>query len=66
MLIIMTMTIKMMKMMIMMVVIMAMMVMMVTFIMIESRKNPLTFHYTDTGRLMGILIMVYYNPYLNW
>ena len=27
----------------------------------EPRKNPLTFHYT--GWLIGILIMVYYNPY---
>ena len=28
----------------------------------EPRKNPPTFHYT--GWLIGILIMVYYNPYM--
>ena len=28
----------------------------------EPRKNPPTFHYT--GWLIGILTMVYYNPYI--
>ncbi len=29
---------------------------------LSHEKNPLTFHYT--GCLIGILIMVYYNPYI--
>ncbi len=29
---------------------------------LSHEKNPLTFH--DTGWLIGILIMVYYNPYI--
>ena len=30
----------------------------------ERRKNPFTFHYT--GWLIGIFIMVYYNPQKIW
>ena len=30
---------------------------------VTHKKNPSTFHYT--GWLIGILIMVYYNPYLS-
>ena len=29
---------------------------------VSHEKNPLTFHYT--GRLIGIIIMVYYNPHI--
>ena len=32
------------------------------YIQMSHEKNPLTFHYT--GWLIGILIMVYYNPYI--
>ena len=30
----------------------------------SHEKKPPTFHYT--GWLIGILIIVYYNPYINW